>query len=79
MWLTLYFPDLCIYVYTVTPHPPVALAYPCLTAQLRTSCNVMAHGEGKHHVNIHHVIQSMWDINGLLVFDNCYAISCHYL
>ena len=79
MWLTLIISDLCIYVYTVTPHPPVALAYPCLTAQLRTSCNVMAHGEGKHHGNIHHVIRSMWDINGLLVFDNCYAISCHYL
>jgi len=78
MWLTLHFPDLCwdtcIYTYT----PPVAPAYPSLNACVVKHNTLQGCGEKTIDVIIHHTIQSMNKNNGLLVYDNCYAISCHY-
>jgi len=36
-------------------------------------------GENRIDVIIHHYTKGISIINGLLVYDNCYAISCHYL
>jgi len=35
-------------------------------------------GENKNHASLHHHIKDMFSFSRLLVYDNCYAISCHY-
>ena len=63
----------------ITPTPAVAPAPPLFTAQLSALCNVMTCGESSQTATLHHHIEDMFSFNGLLVFDNCYAISCHAL
>ena len=78
-WLTLYFTDLCRSTCIYNVHPPHG---PCplpLTAQLHVSCGVMTRGENKSTATFHHHIKDVLVINTLLVYDNCYTISCHHL
>ena len=56
----------------------VAPAYPAFTAQLPVLCKVMTHGESSKTETLHQYIEDVNKISGLLVYDNCYAISCHY-
>jgi len=79
MWLTLIISDLCIYVYILTPHPPVAHAYPRLT---RTYIHIHTHirvGEGNICVTIHQHKQNASIYSDLRAMNNCYAISCQCL
>ena len=69
-----------VYLYVYTTHtPPHGPCPPPLTAQLRALCNVMTRGESTITATFHHHIKDVLDINTLLVYDNCYTISCHYL
>ena len=79
MWLTVIFPDLCRYVYTYTTLPPVAPARPSSHTQLPALCKVMTCGESTNHASVHQHTEGISNINYLLVYDNCYGISCHSL
>jgi len=39
----------------------------------------MTHGESSKTETLHHYIKDVNKISDLLVYDNCYAISCHAL
>ena len=79
MWLTPHFPDLCrsscIYN-AMGAHGPCPATF---NVQLRPLCKAMTCVEGKCDSIIHHRIEDTFSINRLLVYDNCYAISCHSL
>ena len=79
MWLTVIFPDLCIYVYILTYTPRMAPAHPLFMTQFCALCNVMAHGESRQTETLHQHTEGVSNFNGLLVYDNCYGISCQSL
>jgi len=79
MWLTVIFPDLCRSTCTYTHTPRLAHARPPFTMQLRLLCNVMTCGESRNHASVHQHTEGISNINYLLVYDNCYGISCHSL
>ena len=79
MWLTVIFPDLCICTYILTPTPPIAHARPPLLMQICALCNVMTQVKAEMMPHIHRHTEGINNIKHLLVYDNCYAISCHHL
>ena len=79
MWLTVIFPDLCIYVYILTYTPRMAPAHPLFMTQFCALCNVMTQVKAEMMSHIHQHTEGISNIKQLLVYDNCYAISCHHL
>ena len=57
----------------------MAPAHPAFTAQLRVLCNVMTCGESRQTDAFHQHTEGVSNFNDLLVYDNCYGISCHAL
>jgi len=69
---------ICVDIHTyITYTPAMAPAHPAFTAQLDALCKVMTHGESSKTETLHHYIEDVNKISDLLVYDNCYAISCH--
>ena len=69
---------ICVNIHAyITYTPLVAPAHPAFTAQLHVSCNVMTCGESSQTDTFHQHTEGVSNINALLVFDNCYGISCH--
>lgn len=79
MWLTVIFPDLCICTCILTPTPPMAPARPHFILQFCALCNVMTQVKAEMVPHIHRHTEGISNIKQLLVYDNCYAISCHHL
>ena len=79
MWLTPHFPDLCRSSCIYTLGGRMAPAHPTFNVQLRPLCKVMTCVESKCDSIIHHRIEDTFSFNKLLVYDNCYVISCHSL
>lgn len=79
MWLTVIFPNLCVSVYILTYTPHMAPAHPFLNTRMAKHNALQGCGENINSATIHHSIQSMSINNSLLVYDNCYSISCHSL
>ena len=57
----------------------MAPAHPPLSACVVKHDALQGYGENSIDVIIHHTIQSMNIYSYLLVYDNCYRISCHSL
>ena len=57
----------------------MAPAHPLLNVQLCALCKVMTRVESKYAVTFHQHTEGIHQIKHLLVYDNCYAISCHHL
>ena len=55
----------------------MAPVHPHFTAQFCALCGVMTCGESRINASLHQYIKDVNKINGLLVYDNCYGISCH--
>ena len=79
MWLTVIFADLCICTCILTPTPPMAPAHPHFIMQFCALCNVMTQVKAEIVPHIHQHTEGIHQIKHLLVYDNCYAISCHHL
>jgi len=58
----------------VWPSPTAAF-----TLRMPTHYALHTCGDSKNHASLHHHIKDMFTFNHLLVYDNCYAISCHSL
>lgn len=65
---------LCIHIHAPRHGPCLPTA---VTAQLSALCNVMTCGESSSSALVHQHIEDMFSFNDLLVYDNCYGISCH--
>ena len=59
-------------------HPPTGPCPAPLNVRVVMHNALQGCGEKTIDVIIHHTIQSMNKNSDLLVYDNCYAISCHY-
>jgi len=57
----------------------MAPAHPLLNTRMAKYNALQGCGENRIDAIIHHTIQSMSINSDLLVYDNCYAISCHHL
>ena len=79
MWLTVIFPDLCICLYILTYTPRMAPAHPLLIGAI--ACIMQGHDVGENGLclTFHRHTEGIHQIKHLLVYDNCYAISCHHL
>ena len=79
MWLTVIFPNLCVYVYILTHTPRMAPAHPLLMCAI--ACIMQGHdvGENRLCLTFHRHTEGIHSFKHLLVYDNCYAISCHHL
>ena len=79
MWLTVIFPDLCIYVYILTHTPRLAPAHPLLMCAIARIMQGHDAGESQMCLTFHRHTEGIHSFKHLLVYDNCYAISCHHL
>ena len=78
MWLTVIFPDLCIYTCILTYYPPMAPAHPSLMPAIVRIMQGHDVGESRIDASLHRHTEGIHQIKHLLVYDNCYAISCHH-
>jgi len=71
---------ICVFLYTyIRTPPPCPLPTPLITAQLCALCKVMTCGESRQTEAVHQHTEGVSNFNGLLVYDNCYGISCQSL